>query len=72
MHSFWMILLHLQSNCLHTQEMEKEVEEAAWSLGASPWQTFTQVRREEECEKEGFKTIWCNTLLHPARHTPGL
>lgn len=29
----------------HTQEMEKEVEEAAWSLGASPWQTFTQVRR---------------------------
>jgi sulfate transport system permease protein len=25
------------------QEMEKEVEEAAWSLGASPWTTFTQV-----------------------------
>lgn len=25
------------------QEMEKEVEEAAWSLGASPWKTFTQV-----------------------------
>jgi len=23
--------------------MEKEVEEAAWSLGASPWKTFTQV-----------------------------
>lgn len=25
------------------QEMEKEIEEAAWSLGASPWQTFTKV-----------------------------
>ncbi|GAB4210558.1 MAG: sulfate ABC transporter permease subunit CysT [Synechococcales cyanobacterium] len=25
------------------QEMEKEVEEAAWSLGASHWQTFSQV-----------------------------
>lgn len=23
--------------------MEKEVEEAAWSLGASPWYTFTKV-----------------------------
>jgi ABC-type sulfate transport system permease component len=29
--------------CVLSQEMEKEVEEAAWSLGASPWQTFTQV-----------------------------
>ncbi|KAI8464774.1 MAG: putative transport protein [Monoraphidium minutum] len=25
------------------QEMEKEVEEAAWSLGASPWDTFRKV-----------------------------
>ncbi|MGQ9838413.1 MAG: sulfate ABC transporter permease subunit CysT [Cyanobacteriota bacterium] len=25
------------------QEIEKEVEEAAWSLGASPWQTFWKV-----------------------------
>lgn len=25
------------------QEMEKEVEEAAWSLGASPWKTFIEV-----------------------------
>jgi sulfate transport system permease protein len=25
------------------QEMEKEVEEAAWTLGASPWKTFVQV-----------------------------
>eukprot|EP00877_Chromochloris_zofingiensis_P012600 jgi/Chrzof1/7594/Cz02g29160.t1 len=25
------------------QEMEREVEEAAWSLGASPWQTFTEI-----------------------------
>lgn len=25
------------------QEMEKEIEEAAWSLGASQWQTFTRV-----------------------------
>ncbi|KRH96954.1 sulfate ABC transporter permease subunit CysT [Cylindrospermopsis raciborskii CHAB3438] len=25
------------------QEMEKDVEEAAWSLGASPWQTFMKV-----------------------------
>lgn len=25
------------------QEMEKELEEAAWSLGASPWKTFTKV-----------------------------
>ena len=25
------------------QEMEKEVEEASWSLGASPWATFTRV-----------------------------
>lgn len=25
------------------QEMEKEVEEAAWALGASPWRTFTEV-----------------------------
>ncbi len=25
------------------QEMEKEVEEAAWCLGASPWQTFWRV-----------------------------
>lgn len=25
------------------QEMEKEIEEAAWSLGASQWQTFTKV-----------------------------
>ncbi|MBD2579240.1 sulfate ABC transporter permease subunit CysT [Oscillatoria sp. FACHB-1406] len=25
------------------QEMEKELEEAAWSLGASQWQTFTKV-----------------------------
>lgn len=25
------------------QEMEKEVEEAAWSLGASEWKTFTKV-----------------------------
>lgn len=31
------------SCCVALQEMEKEVEEAAWSLGASPWQTFTQV-----------------------------
>jgi sulfate transport system permease protein len=25
------------------QEMELELEEAAWSLGASPWQTFTKI-----------------------------
>lgn len=25
------------------QEMDKEIEEAAWSLGASPWITFTKV-----------------------------
>lgn len=25
------------------QNMEKELEEAAWSLGASPWKTFTKV-----------------------------
>jgi sulfate transport system permease protein len=25
------------------QEMEKEIEEAAWSLGASQWETFTKV-----------------------------
>ncbi|MEW5314197.1 MAG: hypothetical protein WDW38_005712 [Sanguina aurantia] len=25
------------------QEMEKEMEEAAWSLGATPWETFTKV-----------------------------
>lgn len=25
------------------QEMEKEVEEAAWSLGATDWQTFTKI-----------------------------
>lgn len=25
------------------QEMEREVEEAAWTLGASPWKTFVQV-----------------------------
>lgn len=25
------------------QEMEMELEEAAWSLGASPWQTFTKI-----------------------------
>ncbi|KIZ04559.1 putative sulfate transport system permease protein cysT [Monoraphidium neglectum] len=25
------------------QEMEREVEEAAWSLGASPWDTFVRV-----------------------------
>lgn len=25
------------------QEIEKELEEAAWSLGASPWKTFTKV-----------------------------
>ena len=25
------------------QEMEIELEEAAWSLGASPWQTFTKI-----------------------------
>mmetsp|Transcript_11918 Transcript_11918/g.21378 ORF Transcript_11918/g.21378 Transcript_11918/m.21378 type:complete len:360 (-) Transcript_11918:144-1223(-) len=24
-------------------EMEREIEEAAWSLGASPWKTFTEV-----------------------------
>ena len=25
-------------------ELEKELEEAAWTLGASPWRTFTDVR----------------------------
>jgi len=25
------------------REIESELEEAAWSLGASPWQTFTRV-----------------------------
>lgn len=25
------------------QEMEKEAEEAAWSLGASPWKTFVEI-----------------------------